>query len=176
MTDSRPRRRWLRLVVVLVPASALIVLLGFGLRNAAGPPAPGDPAPAFRAPLLAGDGSLDLSELRGEPVVLNFWASWCEPCADEAPMLRRAHREYGDEIAFVGVDIRDDEGDALEFVAEHDLDFWHVRDEDLSIYDDYGLTGQPETFFLDSDGTIVEHVNGPLFEDDLVALLDDLSK
>jgi cytochrome c biogenesis protein CcmG, thiol:disulfide interchange protein DsbE len=173
MSDPRAAR-WFRLAIVLVPAAALVALLGFGLRASGGPPAPGDEAPAFSATQLDGDGELALAELRGKPVVLNFWASWCEPCVDEAPMLRRAHREYGERVEFVGIDIRDDKDDAQEFVTEYGLDYEHVRDEDLSIYDDYGLTGQPETFFIDAGGTIVDHVNGPLFEEDLRALLDDL--
>jgi cytochrome c biogenesis protein CcmG/thiol:disulfide interchange protein DsbE len=174
MTDSRPARPWLRLAAVLVPALALIALLGFGLRATGGSLAPGDTAPDFSAPRLERDGVVSLADLRGKPVVLNFWASWCEPCVDEAPMLRRAYRDYGRRVEFVGIDIRDDKQDALAFVAEYGLGYLHLRDEDLSIYEDYGLTGQPETFFLDSKGTIVEHVNGPLIEEDLLALLDDL--
>lgn len=174
MTRSRAPRPWLRLVVVLLPAAGLVALLAFGLRASTGPPAPGDTAPDFSARRLDGDGVLTLGDLRGKPVVLNFWASWCEPCVDEAPMLRRAFREFGDQVAFVGIDIRDDRGDAQKFVSNYRLDYPHVRDEDLTIYEDYGLTGQPETFFIDSDGKIVEHVNGPLFEEDLFTLLDDL--
>jgi cytochrome c biogenesis protein CcmG/thiol:disulfide interchange protein DsbE len=176
MTDSRATRSWLRLALVLMPAVGLVALLAFGLRASTGPPAPGDPAPDFSAPRLDGDGDLALADLRGRPVVLNFWASWCEPCIDEADMLRRAYRDYGQRVAFVGVDIRDDKRDALKFVSDYGLDYPHVRDEDLSIYEDYGLTGQPETFFIDAEGTIVGHVNGPLFEEDLFALLDDLAR
>lgn len=91
-------------------------------------------------------------------------------------MLRRASEAYGDEVAFVGVDIRDSETDALDFVRRRDLDYLHIRDEDLSIYDDYGLTGQPETFVIDSDGVIVEHVAGPfLSEGDLLDLLEQVT-
>jgi cytochrome c biogenesis protein CcmG, thiol:disulfide interchange protein DsbE len=174
MREEVTARRWLRLAAVLVPAIGLVALLGFGLRASTGPPAPGDAAPAFSAPRLDGNGTLALADLRGRPVVLNFWASWCEPCLDEAAMFEKANRDFGDRVAFVGVDVRDDREDALKFVSQYGLDYPHVRDEDLSIYEDYGLTGQPETFFIDSGGTIVAHVNGPLFEGDLFALLDEL--
>ncbi|MEA2447337.1 MAG: cytochrome c biosis protein CcmG, thiol:disulfide interchange protein DsbE [Actinomycetota bacterium] len=160
---------------MIVPAVAFVGLLGIAVLNEKPPPKPGDRAPEFSAQLLDGSGSLALVDLRGKPVMLNFWASWCAPCKDEAPMLQRASEKYGDEIAFVGVDIRDAKSDALAFVDGYGLDYPHIRDEDLKIYDDFGLTGQPETFFLDENGVIVEHVNGPLFEDSLTELLDLLA-
>lgn len=143
--------------------------------NEAGPPVRGDEAPGFEAELLSGDDVLALEELRGKPVVLNFWASWCGPCKDEAPMLREAAQRYGDLVTFVGVDIRDARSDALRFVEAQGLDYAHVRDEDGAIYDAFGLTGQPETFFIDEEGKILEHVPGPLFRDTLFQLLDSLT-
>jgi cytochrome c biogenesis protein CcmG/thiol:disulfide interchange protein DsbE len=86
-------------------------------------------------------------------------------------MLSRAQEEYGDDVAFVGVDVRDSITQARAFAARYGLDYTLVRD-DGSISSDYGLTGQPETFFIGSDGVIVEHVRGPLFEQDLRALLE----
>jgi cytochrome c biogenesis protein CcmG/thiol:disulfide interchange protein DsbE len=175
MSASFRRFRPLRLALVLVPAAAFIALLAMGLARSDGAPVPGDAAPAFTAPVLGESRSVSLEDLAGRPVLLNFWASWCGPCLDEAPMLRRAHAAFGDEVAFVGVDIRDSQPDALEFVDRHGLDYLHVRDEDLTIYDDYGLTGQPESFLIEADGTIVEHIQGPFpTEDDLVALLQEV--
>ena len=109
-------------------------------------------------------------------VLVDFWASWCGPCRDEAPMLAAAENAYGERITFVGVNIRDDISDARRFVREHGLDYLHVRDDDLSIYDDYGLTGQPETFLIRADGTIAQHVAGPFpSRADLFAQLDALA-
>ncbi|MGI8709107.1 MAG: TlpA family protein disulfide reductase [Actinomycetota bacterium] len=168
-------KRLTRLAWFLVPGLAFVGLLAFGLMNTTdGPPAPGDPAPAFSAPLLGDAGSLSLEELEGRPVVLNFWASWCGPCRDEAPMLARAHEDLGDDIAFVGVDIRDGRTDALEFQKRYGIAYPSVRDESHEIFDDYGLTGQPETFFIDSEGVIVDHVPGALTEDLLLRELDVL--
>jgi cytochrome c biogenesis protein CcmG/thiol:disulfide interchange protein DsbE len=168
-------KRLTRVVWFLVPALVFLGLLAIGLRNTTGgPPAPGDPAPSFDAPLLRGGGSLSLAELEGRPVVLNFWASWCAPCRDEAPMLVRAHEEHGDAISFVGVDIRDGRTDALEFEKSYGMEYPSVRDESLEIFDDYGLTGQPETFFIDAEGVIVDHVPGALTEDLLLRELDVL--
>jgi peroxiredoxin len=90
-------------------------------------------------------------------------------------MLRRAHDAFGDEVAFIGIDIRDSRPDALEFVDRHGLDYVHVRDEQLAIYRDYGLTGQPESFLIDADGDVVQHVQGPFAsEADLFALLEEV--
>jgi len=161
-----------RLVLFLVPALAFVALLGAVLVKRTVVPVPGDQAPAFEASLLDGDGTLALASLRGRPVVLNFWASWCGPCRDEAPMLRRAHAAYKDDVAFVGVDIKDAATDAAAFAQKYGLEYPHVRDEQGVIYDAYGLTGQPESFFVDASGEIVEHVNGPLTEPALGELLD----
>jgi cytochrome c biogenesis protein CcmG, thiol:disulfide interchange protein DsbE len=163
------RRVWL-----LLPAIAFIGLLVWAVVEQGDAPVPGDAAPAFAGTRLGDDGRLALDDLRGTPVVLNFWASWCGPCEEEAPFLSSAAKEYEGRIQFVGINIKDAHDDAVEFVESHDLDYMHVRDEDLAIYDDYGLTGQPETFFIDADGVIVEHVRGGVPEDDFYRMLDVL--
>lgn len=172
-TVSAGRKRF-RLAALLVPAIAFLTVLGAVALERTNLPEPGGRAPDFSAPLLSGGGPLELSDLRGRPVMLNFWASWCVPCKDEAPLLRQALRVYGDRVAFVGVDVKDARSDAIDFVRRTGLSYPHVRDEGGTIYSDYGLTGQPETFFIDADGTIVEHVNGPLDEAALAQLLDVL--
>ena len=159
-------------LLILVPAVAFLVVIGLGTYRSGAKPRPGDRVPNFSAPLLGGDGSLSLSDLRGKPVVMNFWASWCAPCKDEAPLLREAFAAYGDRINFVGIDIKDARTDALAFVEEYGLAYPSVRDEEQTIYQDYGLTGQPETFFIDSEGVLVEHVAGPLEAPRLAELID----
>lgn len=164
-------RPWLRVLAFVLPAVLLVGLLTIAIVRKGSSPELGDTAPGFTAPLLMESGELSLDDLRGMPVVLNFWASWCGPCEDEAPLFADAARRFEDEILFVGVDVRDARSDAIAFVEEHDLHYLHVRDEGSKIYADYGLTGQPETFFISSDGEIVEHVAGPVFADDLERLL-----
>ena len=168
------RRGWLRPLLILLPCVVFLSLLTYALLAKGDAPVAGDPAPAFEAPLLSGGGTLSLEELEGEPVFLNFWWSGCEPCKDEAPALKRAHQVYGDEIAFVGVNIRDPQADAVAFAEQYGLDYLHVSDDTLTIYRDYGLTGQPESFFIDRDGEVVEHVAGPVDEASLARLLDVL--
>ncbi|MGI8774965.1 MAG: TlpA family protein disulfide reductase [Actinomycetota bacterium] len=167
-------RRWLRTAAIALPAVVFVVVIALATLGKAGPPRPGDRAPDFSGPLLEGDRELALSELAGKPVVLNFWASWCEPCRDEAPMLKEAHERYGDRVEFLGVNIKDARTEALAFDEEFGLTYPDVRDEGGSIYSAYGLTGQPETFFIDAEGKIFEHVNGPLFEDVFARIMSRL--
>lgn len=172
---AKPSRRWARLAIFLSPAVAFFLLLVVTVMRVEGSPEVGDVAPSFSAPYLEGDGELALGDLSGDPVVLNFWASWCGPCKDEAPMLTRAAREYGDDVRIIGVNAKDARSDAIAFVESEDLDgLTHIRDESGDMYEAYGLTGQPETFFIDDEGKIVEHVNGPLSQDALFSLLDVL--
>lgn len=168
-----PRTRWLRTALLVIPALVFVGLLAVAVGGKTEPPEVGEPAPDFEAELLLESGEFDSDQLQGKPAVINFWASWCTPCEDEAPLFRRAVERYGDRITFVGVDILDARSDALAFVEKYGLDtYTHVRDTDRSIYEAFGLTGQPETFFIDEKGTIVEHVPGPVFEESFFPLLD----
>ena len=169
-----PRRFSLRLLWLL-PALAFVGLLVAGLMLKSEAPGVGDPAPSFEGELLDGSGTFSSADLAGKPTIVNFWASWCLPCKDEAPMLSAAAERYGGRINFVGVNIRDGLDDARAFASARGLDYTHVRDPELAIYDDFGLTGQPETFFLDAEGVVIEHVPGTLEEDRLFTLLDSLA-
>ena len=96
-------------------------------------------------------------------VLIDWWASWCGPCRDEAPLLQSAwerHRSRG--VVVIGVDTRDLISDAREFVDKYGVTYPNVYDGPGKLTDSYGLTGFPETFFLDRNGKIVEHVPGPL--------------
>lgn len=172
---AAPKRKWSRLAIFLLPGIAFVSLLAIAVVRVQGPLEVGQEAPKFSAPLLGGDGDFALADVRGQPVVLNFWASWCGPCKEEAPMLKRAERLYGEQVAIVGVNTRDSESRALAFVEAYEIgELTHVVDEGQRLYDDYGLTGQPETFFLDGEGRLIEHVQGPLTDDTLFSVLDVL--
>ncbi|HYP24232.1 MAG TPA: redoxin domain-containing protein [Actinomycetota bacterium] len=168
-----PKRRWVRVAWLLGPSIAFVLLLGAGIALKGDALEPGDAAPSVEAPMLEGDGTLALDDLRGKPVLVNFWASWCVPCEAEARYLEAAHEEYGDEIDFVGVNVKDARSDALAFVERYDVAYPQVRDEGLDWYDAFGLTGQPETFLIDAEGEVVEHVTGEFTSTaDLFRLLD----
>lgn len=115
------------------------------------------------------DGRLSLAELRGRPVVLNFWASWCIPCRDEAPILNASAKAHRGEVVFVGIDVQDLRSDALSFLREFDVVYVSVRDEADDTYRAYGLTGVPETYYLSADGRIVAHWPGAVSRSSLEA-------
>lgn len=177
----------------ILAAVAFVALLVYGiiarspdttiddaLARADSPPAPGfeldalqegDPGPLRAAwGRAAGDGTVDLAELRGTPVVLNYWASWCVPCRDEAPLLQRAWlRSRSAGVLFLGLDMQDATEDARVFIREFGLSFPHVRDGTNRTARRWGVTGIPETFFISRQGRIVAHVIGALDEAQLAA-------
>jgi cytochrome c biogenesis protein CcmG/thiol:disulfide interchange protein DsbE len=110
------------------------------------------------------DGRVSLRELRGHPVVLNFWASWCVPCKREAPLLAVSARTHAGTVAFLGIDVQDLSSDARAFLKRFDTPYVSVRDGGgtSGVYDDYGLTGVPETYWLDARGRIIDHYPGQI--------------
>lgn len=109
-----------------------------------------------------------------QPAVVNVWASWCLPCRSEAPLLDEANATYGDRIAFIGVDVADNQDDAREFLAEFGLDFDHFFDPDREIPSAYNGFGTPITFFFDSDANLVFTHNGVIDERTLALNIDEL--
>ena len=121
-------------------------------------------APDFSLPRLNGEGTLRLHSLRGHPVVLNFWASWCIPCKQEAGLLESAAKSYrADGLVVLGVDAQDFRSDARRFAKRYGITYPILRDGSGSTLARYGGTGFPETWFLDRRGNVVgEHVKGAL--------------
>ncbi len=118
-------------------------------------------APAFELPRLDAEGTLSLGSLRGKVVVINFWASWCIPCKEEARALEATWQRYRDEdVAVLGVDVQDLIPEALRFLKVTRTTYPAVRDKDNAVYRAYGLTGVPETFFVDRRGRIVRKFPG----------------
>jgi cytochrome c biogenesis protein CcmG, thiol:disulfide interchange protein DsbE len=111
--------------------------------------------------LTAGD-KLSLAALRGHPVLLNFWASWCVPCKAEAPLLAAAARTYAGRVVFLGVDVQDFRSAARNFMDRYGVRYAVVQDQNGNSYGDYGLTGIPETYWIDARGRLVGHYPGQL--------------
>lgn len=153
-TFERPSRRGWIFGTALVILIGLLALWTLGLRQAGAGPEIGQPAPDFTLELYEG-GELTLSDLRGQVVLLNFWASWCDPCRDEAAALERVWRDYRDQgVVFIGIDYVDLESSALEYLAEFDVTYPNGLDKGQRISRAYRIRGVPETFFVDKKGNI----------------------
>jgi cytochrome c biogenesis protein CcmG/thiol:disulfide interchange protein DsbE len=159
-------RRWKKLfsvLVVVLSLAAVLLLLAYGLSadpRAIPSPLVGREAPPFTLPLFEG-GTLRQSDLRGNVVVLNFWASWCYPaCWNEAPRLQVAWEQYRDQgVLVVGAAYQDREADARAFIKRFGKTFPSGPDTGSRIAIDYGVYGVPETFFIDAQGRIAhKHV------------------
>jgi cytochrome c biogenesis protein CcmG/thiol:disulfide interchange protein DsbE len=141
----------------------LLVALGWGLAH----PAERAPAslvgrPAPDLAIQSVDGTrVVLADLRGRPVVLNFWASWCPPCREEDPALKSAATSAGDRVRFLGVNIQDTDAAARAYAAEQSPPY-PVGPLVAGRYQDYGVTVPPETFFIDSEGKVAARFVGPL--------------
>lgn len=126
-------------------------------------------APNFELPRLDGQGSISLASLEGKAVVLNFWASWCEPCKEESPRLQAVWERYRDRgVVVLGIDAQDFRSDARRFVERFGLTYPIVHDGEGSTLGRYGVTGFPETWFVDRKGRLVgERVQGPVSDEQL---------
>lgn len=132
-------------------------------------------APRFALPDLEDPAAtVELDDRGGRPAVVNFWASWCLPCRREMPALQAAHDEFGDRVAFIGVNHQDNRDDALEFVAEAGVSYPSGMDPDGGTGRDYGLFGMPSTVFVARDGTIAGTRTGELTADDLAQAIREL--
>ncbi|MGI8747286.1 MAG: TlpA family protein disulfide reductase, partial [Deinococcus sp.] len=171
---SIPRGPGLRRFLPPLVAGLLVVGLGFGLlRSNSGQvegPLVGRSAPDFRLSTLNG-GTLSLASLRGRPVVLNFWASWCVPCRDEAPLLRDlSQRQTPGGLAVVGVVFSDKNlGAVRQFVQDYALAYPSLLDPDLRTAINYGVSGVPETFFIAPQGVVCGYDQGGITRERLAA-------
>jgi cytochrome c biogenesis protein CcmG/thiol:disulfide interchange protein DsbE len=126
-------------------------------------------APDFTLESLDGDAMISLSDYRGKAVVLNFWASWCQPCKQEAPLLESAWERYrGDGLVVLGVDAQDLKSDARRFVERYGLTYPIAHDRNGVTLGRYGYNAFPETWFVDREGRLVgEHFKGEFTEEQL---------
>jgi cytochrome c biogenesis protein CcmG/thiol:disulfide interchange protein DsbE len=135
--------------------------------NAASPPARLSTDPGALPEFTLADYQHALGELRGTPVVVNVWASWCGPCREEGPLLAAAHRSFGDRVRFLGVDVLDERDSARAFMDRYGWGYPSVYDPTGAIRDGLGLLGQPVTLFYDAGGRLVDTWTGPLSQDAL---------
>ena len=119
--------------------------------------------------------TISLQDLRGKPVVINFWASWCPPCRIEAPLIERTWRAYKDrDLIFLGVNIQDRKADALNYIREFAITYPNGPDPTGEISIDYGVSGLPVTFFVSRDGEVVRRWVGAIEKSVLIGSIEEI--
>jgi len=163
----RPRVYW----PVSLAAAALVALLTYGVastgedRSIDSKLAAGDrvEAPVRDLPVLGSDATGSLADHAGKVVVLNVWASWCEPCKTEMPLLQKTHERIQDRGGLVlGIDMQDSTERALAFLEEEGIEFESLRDVDREYVREFGVNQYPETFVIDREGRITALKRGPI--------------
>ncbi|HEX9245581.1 MAG TPA: TlpA disulfide reductase family protein [bacterium] len=164
-TREHPSRPWAALLIpvaILLGFLALVtaqhqrsLAIGTALARGETPPAPPVTFPTFDG------GRVSLSDLRGHAIVMNFWASWCVPCREEAPLLEGIWNEYREKgLIVLGVDTQDLSEPAQGFIKRFGITYPNVRDPDGTVAHLFGTTGVPETFFIGADGRILGRFPG----------------
>ena len=185
-TDTRhsggKRRRIAIALLVVVGVLALTALLAQGLTNRSSPTGRSGatrihkPAPPINIPLYNG-GGISPERYAGKPLVVNFWASWCGPCRQEAPLFERLWREYGERgVVFLGVNIQDAHADARAYLSEFGITYPNGYDEGGRISVDYGVIGIPVTFFINREGVVERRWVGAVREAKLRLWIDELAR
>ncbi|HEU5370221.1 MAG TPA: TlpA disulfide reductase family protein [Ktedonobacterales bacterium] len=168
---KRRRRIIIFCVVSLVNVGLLVVLLSQLLTpasNVATDPLVGHPAPNFSLAALHPGGSqsmLSLADFKGKPVLLNFWATWCAPCKEELPLLEKTWKQeqaQGKDVVFLGLDFQEGSSNAASFVRLYGISYQILLDTDGAATLKYGITGLPQTVFINRQGVVVSKVPGEL--------------
>ena len=173
-TGTNKKYLWIIGAVVLLGWVAVMVVNMHLVESTA---MQGRAAPDFTMPLFDqfNEDEVQLSELRGQVVVINFWASWCVECYKEAELLEQTWQAYQDQdVVFLGVDYLDTDKEALAYMNKYGITYPSGPDMGSDISNSYGITGVPETFFIDKDGNIAHVQIGPIEQNQLYSLLNKL--
>lgn len=145
---------------------AVVGLLTYGLvSHGSSRVAVGEAAPAPTLPELEGGGQGSLADHRGQWVLVNFWASWCIPCREEAPALEEFQQQHGSQdFTVLGIDTRDLSGDGRQFAGKYELSYPQLRDGNGDMAHEYGTTGVPENYLVNPRGKVEWSTPGPVTE------------
>lgn len=172
--SPKPTRKNGGVTVVVAVVLALLGLLAWGMIKSQKGPVDSGAAPDFTLTGFNGQ-TVTLSDLRGKVVIINFWASWCPPCREEAAYLEQTWRKYKDQsVVFIGVDYVDTEKEALAYIAEFDITYINGPDIGTRIAQAYNIQGVPETYYVARDGTLRGMHIGPLSSPILDKKIDEL--
>lgn len=157
------RKLSLGTVFLMVGVLVVTVVVGIAFARQNAKLAIGKPPPAFTVTTFDGE-ELSLSDFEGQIVVLNFWASWCLPCHDEAPDLQYIHETYQDAgVVMLGVTYAESNvQNSIDFVEQYGITYLNAPDRGTRVSKQYGITGVPETFIIDRDGNLSQYYPGPV--------------
>lgn len=177
--EARPARRvrWWQILVFLA-VLVLLALVALQMRHngplAAAQVGAGETAPGFTVQTFDGK-TVSLSDLHGKVVLVNFWASWCIPCSQEAPDLQNTWQQYKDHgVVFVGVDYVDTETEARSYLSRYAITYFNGPDLGTRVSQAYRIRGVPETYIVDKNGTLRATFIGPVTQDQIRAKIDPL--
>jgi cytochrome c biogenesis protein CcmG, thiol:disulfide interchange protein DsbE len=176
VTQARlgPRRSKTGVIVTFAVMLALLGLLAWGLKKSQAGPRDSGKAPDFTLTDFEGQ-VVTLSKLRGHVVIINFWASWCLPCREEAAYLEQTWRKYKDRgVVFIGVDYVDTEKEARAYIKEFDITYINGPDLGTRIAQAFNIKGVPETYYVDKHGVLRGVTIGPLQSPQLDQKIDEL--
>ncbi|MFK7805363.1 MAG: TlpA family protein disulfide reductase [Anaerolineae bacterium] len=167
------RQAWLKTLLI----ATVLGILWLALSRQSAPPDPANltvaPSPGHLAPdftLTTLDGAeIQLSQLRGKPVIINFWATWCGPCRHETPQFQSFYERFSDDVVLLGINQREGLGQVNSFVEEFGMTYPVLLDTDGTVYDDYQVFGLPTTWFVNPDGVLTSVAPGGITE----AFLED---
>lgn len=157
-------------VLVLILLIGMFGYFAYGLVHKSKKTDVGDQAYNFSLPNLNGN-TTKLSDYKGQMVVINYFATWCDPCKEEAPELVQFAKDYGKKYPLLMIDRGETKDDVKEFLKKYNSPAAYLFDYNASVANIYNVTGQPETFVIDRNGIIREHYNGPLTEGQLYNLV-----
>jgi len=158
------------LIIGLILVAAIVAILFLGLGKdpqAIVSPLIGKPAPPFALKAVGTGETIDLSQFRGRPVIVNVWATWCRACWDEHPVLTENAKMLQPQVQFVGVVFQDEESKIKSFLEQRGWAYPTLVDQAGKTAIAYGIGGVPETFFLDKNGVIVAKFAGPMSAEDI---------
>jgi cytochrome c biogenesis protein CcmG/thiol:disulfide interchange protein DsbE len=168
------------IVIVVIVTVSFLGLLVWGMLNKqpltglSGITMVNRPAPDFTLTTFKGK-IFSLADLSDRPIVINFWASWCPPCREEAALLERTWRAYKNRgVIFLGVDVQDREKDALNYIRKFDITYPNGPDPTGEISIDYGVSGLPVTFFISGKGEIVRRHVGAIDKRTLISSIEEI--
>ena len=177
ISEATEKRLWpagLGTLLIYAFVLGVLGLLGWGLMKVNSGQRDSGMAPEFTLTSFDGE-TVTLSELRGQVVIINFWASWCPPCREEAAYLEATWRKYKDRgVVFIGVDYVDTENEALAYIEEFDITYFNGHDIGTRISQAYRMAGVPETYFVAKNGELRGIKIGPLVMPELDQRIEEL--